>query len=641
MPPSPAKKLLLIAWDAAEWSLLQPLLDAGALPNLSRLLEQGVLAKLSSLTPSLAAPLWATIATGRRPEQHGVLTNDAHAAEWRAPPLWQLAGQHGLRSIVIGWPATHPIAPLENSVMVSDAWPRPVAPHDQPWPLPDGAVFPGRLREDLDELRVHPGEFARDDLLPFVPDLAAVDLGAEPQPLVLAQHLAAATSVHCAATYLLENEPWDFAAIHFAAPGAVTRDFLDLAPPRLPQVPEKIFERYHRVIAETLKLHDQMLARLLELAGPDATVLLCSASGWFTGAQRPTFAPGEHAENVGRERAAGWAVLRAPGVKADDLLYGAGLLDLAPTAAWLLGLPVPAAWPGREWTHAFASPPPLTREPPEKTQPIPDAPGPTGDDEPARERRYLLARFLLAAGRPADAVPLLATLHAAWPHRVGPALHLIPALAALGRTIEARTLLEELAARPEGGLLPREGRRAKYPPQFDFMRGVIDLAENKLTSALAHFEATLAAGAQSPGLHLNLGRVYLGLRRPAEARAAFARAIQIDADSADAHAGLALACYRLRDFAAAADHALEAAARHTEPATTHLLLGLALAHAGERAQAIEALHHALARAPGLLLAHRALVALHRRAPAELFQADAHRRAAREIFRRIRTRTPAG
>ncbi len=637
MPIPVAKKLLLIAWDAAEWSLLSPLLDRGELPNFARLIAQGTLARLSSLSPPLAGPLWTTVATGLRPEQHGVLNDASPARERHGSALWETAAKHGLRSIVIGWPATHPTTPLENSVVVSDAWPRAVAPRDQPWPLPDGAIFPERLREDLGELRVHPGEFARDDLRVFVPDIAEVDERAEPIVLVLAQHLAAATSVHCAATYLLENESWDFAAVHFAAPGAITRDFLDLAPPRLPQVPEKIFARYHRVIDETFKLHDQMLARLLELAGPDAAVLLCSASGWFTGAQRPALAPGEHAENVGRQRTAGWAVLRAPGAKTDDLLYGGSLLDLAPTAAWLLGLPVAANLAGREWTHAFEKPPPLTRLPAEKISPVPDAPAPTGDDEPARERRYALARYLLSAGRAAEAAPLLAALHLAWPHRAGPALHLIPALAALGRAAEARALLDELAARPEGGLMPREGRRAKFSPQFDFMRGVLDLAENKLPAALAHFERALAAGAQSPELHANLGRVYLGLRRNADAHAAFTRALETDADSAAAHYGLAIASYRLRDFPAAADHAMEAASRRTEPPEFHLLLGLALAHSGQRAQAIASLHHALARAPGLLVAHRALVALHRHKPAESFQADAHRRAVQEIFVQRRRR----
>ena len=638
MPPPAAKKLLLIAWDAAEWSLIQPLLDAGALPNLARLIEQGALAKLSSISPPLSSPLWTSVATGLRPEQHGVLHEQTSSAEWHSPALWETAAQHGRRTVVVGWPATQPVAPLEISVAVSDAWPRHVAPREQPWPLPAGAVFPERLRDDLAELRVHPGEFARDDLRAFVPDIADVDERAEPIILALAQHLATAASVQSAATFLLENEPWDFAAVHFAAPGAITRAFLDLAPPRLPQVPEKIFARYHRVIDETLKLHDQMLGRLLALAGPEAAVLLCSASGWFTGAQRPALAPGEHAENIGRERPAGWAALRAPGAKADDLLYGGSLLDLAPTVAWLLGLPVPAALPGREWTHAFDQPPPLTRTPGGKISPVPDAPAPTGDDAPARERRYALARFLLAADRVGEAAPLLAALHVAWPHRAGPALHLIPALAVLGRAAEGRALLDELAARPEGGMLRREGRRAKFPPQFDFMRGVLDLAENKLPSALAHFERALAAGAQSPELHANLGRVYLGRRRNTDARAAFTRALEIDADSAAAHHGLALACHRLRDFAAAADHALEAAARRTEPAEIHLLLGCALAHLGERAEAIAALHHALARAPGLLLAHRALVALHRHEPTGKFAAEAHRTAAREIFRRARIRT---
>jgi hypothetical protein len=35
------KKLLLIGWDAADWKFINPLLDAGRMPNLSRLVDGG------------------------------------------------------------------------------------------------------------------------------------------------------------------------------------------------------------------------------------------------------------------------------------------------------------------------------------------------------------------------------------------------------------------------------------------------------------------------------------------------------------------------------------------------------------------------------------------------------------------------
>ena len=38
------RKVLLIGWDAADWKVIHPLLDAGKMPNLQRLIENGVMA---------------------------------------------------------------------------------------------------------------------------------------------------------------------------------------------------------------------------------------------------------------------------------------------------------------------------------------------------------------------------------------------------------------------------------------------------------------------------------------------------------------------------------------------------------------------------------------------------------------------
>ena len=64
--PRRAPRLLLIGWDAADWQVIHPLLDAGAMPNLQRLIEGGVMGNLASLAPMLSPILWTSIATGKR-----------------------------------------------------------------------------------------------------------------------------------------------------------------------------------------------------------------------------------------------------------------------------------------------------------------------------------------------------------------------------------------------------------------------------------------------------------------------------------------------------------------------------------------------------------------------------------------------
>ena len=66
------KKILLIGWDAADWKIINPLMDAGKMPNLEQLVERGVMGNLSTLYPELSPMLWTSIATGKRPFNHGI-----------------------------------------------------------------------------------------------------------------------------------------------------------------------------------------------------------------------------------------------------------------------------------------------------------------------------------------------------------------------------------------------------------------------------------------------------------------------------------------------------------------------------------------------------------------------------------------
>lgn len=67
-----AKKVLLIGWDAADWKVIHPLLDAGEMPNLNRLVEGGTIGNLATLQPCLSPILWNSIATGKTADKHGI-----------------------------------------------------------------------------------------------------------------------------------------------------------------------------------------------------------------------------------------------------------------------------------------------------------------------------------------------------------------------------------------------------------------------------------------------------------------------------------------------------------------------------------------------------------------------------------------
>ena len=68
-----AKKVLVIGWDAGDWKVIRPLLEAGKMPTLKKMMEEGVSGNLKTLEPPFSPMLWTSIATGVRPDKHGIL----------------------------------------------------------------------------------------------------------------------------------------------------------------------------------------------------------------------------------------------------------------------------------------------------------------------------------------------------------------------------------------------------------------------------------------------------------------------------------------------------------------------------------------------------------------------------------------
>ena len=65
-------RVILIAWDGADWRILDPLLEAGALPNLQALIDRGHRSVLKSTVPTHSWAAWPSFLTGVDPVDHGV-----------------------------------------------------------------------------------------------------------------------------------------------------------------------------------------------------------------------------------------------------------------------------------------------------------------------------------------------------------------------------------------------------------------------------------------------------------------------------------------------------------------------------------------------------------------------------------------
>lgn len=649
------RKLLLVGWDAADWKVIEPLMAAGDMPNVERLVRRGARGAIATLHPPLSPMLWTSIATGKRPFRHGIHGFTEPSPDGRgvrpvtnlsrtAKALWNIFSQEGLRSVVVGWWPSHPAEPLRG-VMVSDHYHRAHGPEEEGWPLRPGTVHPEDLAETLAALRIHPDRLTPEAVTPFVPLAAEIDQERDKRLGLLLRTLAEAMSIEAAARWLLEREAWDFGAVYFEALDHFCHGFMRYHPPRQTWVSERDFELYGGVVAEAYRLHDRMLGRLITAAGEDATVILMSDHGFHPDHLRPPAIPDIPAGPAIEHRDYGILAMGGPGIRAGEVVYGASVLDVAPTILTLFGLPVGEdmdgkalggaleaaavrfvpSWeeiPGDDGRHPATArfDPVAAHEMLEQMVALGYVERPDADREKAaratvRELRFNLGEAYQDAGRHAEAREIFAELHAADPDEIRYLLRLFVSCQALGMLEEMRRTVEEAA-------------RSGDAPVIDYLRAQVLAGERRYGEAAAVLETLEAGSRDRTAVLLQLADWYLRGRRREDARRAYAEAAAIDPDSVHAHAGLARVALGRRDYDAAAHAALNTLERRHEYAGAHYLLGRALAGMKEYGRAVEAFRAAVYFHPNFPEAHLRLAALLEKSDAGA--AREHRELAREM-----------
>jgi predicted AlkP superfamily phosphohydrolase/phosphomutase/Flp pilus assembly protein TadD len=635
----PATKLLVVAWGGADWQIILPLLEAGRLPALGRLVSTGVMGHLASLAPQVSPLLWTSLVTGKRADKHGVLGHVMPASTAgglglvsvepvdgrlrRSRALWTILSEAGLRGHVVGWP-TRPAEAIDG-VFVTHLFPL-----TQGARLPDGVVHPSSAVDALAALRIDPSELTHAHLLPFVPGAAAVDQHRDRRLAGLATMIAECSSLHAVATDLMARGDWRYTVVHYDLLDRVSHVFMAYRAPAHPDVPIADCDTYGDVVTAGYVFADMMLARLLELAGDDSAVVVVSDHGFRSGRWRPaTAGRGRGAVNWHRQQ--GIFVMRGPGVQRDEWIWGASLLDVAPTLLVLLGLPVGADMDGRPLLQAFDERVPVQTIPSWETadsarvvpsrltapdaaearlelvrlveQGYLDARDTTGDDAAARaavELSLTEARVHVEADHPHQALPLLRDLHDRHPNVDVYSLELASVLQQLGELDECRRLVEEVIGRG----LPS--------PDMHRLQASLLFAEGRFEHALDHLFLAEQSEPDDVRIHCTIGETYLKLERWEEAERAFLRALDLDEGLARAHHGLAVMCLGRRRWQDAAEAALKAVGLDACRPLAHYHLGVALARLGEVDGATRAFEMCLRLRPGTIDAHRWLARLRAR-----------------------------
>jgi predicted AlkP superfamily phosphohydrolase/phosphomutase/tetratricopeptide (TPR) repeat protein len=484
MKPAP-RKLLLIGWDSADWKLLRPLMESGQMPNLARLVARGSMGSISTIHPVYSPMLWTSIATGKRPYKHGILgfgeplpdgsgVRPVSSLSRKCRAFWNIFHQQGWSGHVVGWWPSHPVEPIRGS-MISNLCHRAVGPTDKPWPVPPGGMHPPELVEEFAALRFNPNELVAEMVEPFIPKVREVDQDKDGRVASLMRVLAECVTVHNWGMWLVENTEWDYCCVYYDAMDHFGHAFMRYHPPQQPGVADRDFELYSGVMAQAARFHDLMLGAMLSKVPADTTVVLLSDHGFHPDhLRRKSLAPvaaGPAAEHSDF----GILVVSGPGLKQDELIHGASILDVAPTLLTLNGLPVGEDMDGRPMVGLWKEPPVVGYIPTWEEVPGEDGRHPAEyRQDPASEKAALdqlvalgyiaapgndvakevaaarlendlaLAESLMDGGCDAEAFPILDRLHREAPEDYRLALRLAMCSRALGRIEDLRRVVTDL-----------------------------------------------------------------------------------------------------------------------------------------------------------------------------------------------------
>jgi tetratricopeptide (TPR) repeat protein len=330
------------------WPFLQKLADARLTPFLNALIGSGAWAPTDFPLRNCPESGWMTVATGVFPDRHGILhalerlpgsvfVRSIASSSLKCPALWHQTDAVGMKTAVIGWPATLGLE-LEHGLVVACGAEMATGRMGQAWPLHPQAVSPQSHRETVRQLRLHPDEIRAEDV-EFL--LSSLSVPSRKQLFEsVTRALAESSTLHAIGTYAVTDFGSDITLIRLP--------FLSAIAGMLSKIPYE--EGVRTSLARCYQFMDLLCGRYQNLLGHDAQFALISNGGMNVATDPKT----------GREslaRGDGFLILNGPLYCRDVALGAVGASDLWPTLAEALGLATEYPLDGDTILDAFDCPP--------------------------------------------------------------------------------------------------------------------------------------------------------------------------------------------------------------------------------------------------------------------------------------------
>lgn len=126
--PTGGRRVLVVALDGVPHSYVQRLFDAGELPNLKAITDEGELLQMDTAVPNVSSVAWASFMTGMNPGKHNIYgfldrrpgtrkTYIPTSRDLTAPTLFDVLSRHGRRVFSMNVPVTYPPQPVNGLII--------------------------------------------------------------------------------------------------------------------------------------------------------------------------------------------------------------------------------------------------------------------------------------------------------------------------------------------------------------------------------------------------------------------------------------------------------------------------------------------------------------------------------------------
>jgi predicted AlkP superfamily phosphohydrolase/phosphomutase len=319
-----------VGWDGADWRILDPMLEAGILPNLQALIDRGARGVLRSTVPNHSWAAWPSFLTGVEPSNHGVYDIFEREVGVRKslPVTYRSIKEKTILSdlaaaavptVMTNLPLTFPPPRVEGRIVAGG-----VLPKWRPFTHPES------LADELERAGV-----------PFpINGMSWTTFRNRPEAFLReARELTEARTK--ANLWLLDNTDWRFASLIYVATDRVQHCLDRYVAPDHPDFAELSKRPLAEQVRDVYRMLDDALGRILERAKDDDLVLFVSDHG-FQSCTRAVHMD-RLLEHLGFLRFAAsravfgpmqWGAMRAVARRVYDLLGLHGRVSLPQSVNW-------------------------------------------------------------------------------------------------------------------------------------------------------------------------------------------------------------------------------------------------------------------------------------------------------------------